>query len=136
MGVMFLCLLGLIVIANKDRVLLNDSLSYLELNFVLFHYMISNSFNNTDLIYNIKVLELILYVFSMVVLIFLLLKREKDNVQLVLMIFILTFLFGLMGLLTGSPEETRLSVLGGGSNVYGRFMRSEERRVGKECIYG
>lgn len=122
MGVIFLFLLGLIVIANKDRVLPKDSLTYITLNFVLFLYMVANSFNNTDLIYNIKVLELILYVFPMVVLIFLLLKREKDNEQLVLMIFILTFLFGLMGLLTGSPEETRLSVLGGGSNVYGRFM--------------
>src|SRR5699024_4522595 len=119
-GLMFilLSLITLIIRKNKGVVLTNSY--YVVINAIFGIYLLSSSFESE---YGaIKSLEFLLYVLPMFFLVLVFINCKEKIFMFIKCIMLLSIGFAIVGFLLGGFESGRLSVLGGGSNVYGRFM--------------
>lgn len=121
-GVLFNLILIMFIFFYKIKVIRRKSLVFITLNLIFLIYITFRSFNKANAADNLILFELYLYVFPLIIFIFIFIKKKENNNMIILSMFLLTLLFGFIGLLSGGLGEQRISVLGGGSNVYGRYM--------------
>lgn len=121
-GMIFIIIMVGIIFVYKETSIYKDSIGFIFLNFIFLIYLTTRSFNNSGLQYNLKLFEITLYVFPLVVFIFLFIKSKKDIKNVIFCIYLISLLFGLIGLANLNSDVSRLSIFGGGSNVYGRYM--------------
>jgi O-antigen ligase len=69
-----------------------------------------------------KSLEFLLYTFPMIIFTVIFINSKEKIWFFIFTIIGVSFAFAILGLFTGDLGSGRLSVLGGGSNVYGRYM--------------
>lgn len=118
-GILFLFVITLYSLKKKIN---NKNICFILFNILFIFYIFIRTWNSYNMSQAAKAFELTIYVFPLVLFILIIIDNKRMIDLVLFYTFSLTLFFAVLGLFSGDLGEGRLSVLGGGSNVYGRYM--------------